>query len=43
MLQVFVAIQKILYFADDDGTTMAEAQAMISVHRWRMCTWISNI
>ena len=30
MFQVVAAIQKILYATDDDGTVVAEAQAMIS-------------
>lgn len=31
MIQIVGAIQKILYAADDDGTAVAEAQAMLSV------------
>lgn len=30
MVQVVAAIQKILYATDDDGTAVAEAQAMLS-------------
>lgn len=30
LIQVVAAIQKILYATDDDGTELAEAQAMIS-------------
>ena len=30
MFQVVAAIQKILYATDDDGTVVAEAQAMVS-------------
>ena len=31
MVQVVAAMQKILYATNDDGTAMAEAQAMVSV------------
>ena len=31
MIQVVAAIQKILYATDDDGTAVAEAQAMLSL------------